>query len=155
MLFFSGLWLVFSGGDAGAWPPGLLAAGAATWTSLRLLPPSPGRIKPAALPGLVLRFSKQSLLGGMDVAWRALSPRLPLDPGFVACALRRLPPGPARNAFAAELSLLPGTLAAGMEGDRLVLHCLDRRQPVAELAEDEEARFAAALGAAGGGAGHG
>jgi multicomponent Na+:H+ antiporter subunit E len=66
MLFFFGLWLVLADGDAGAWLPGLLAAVAATWTSLRLLPPPPGRVRRAALPGLALRFLKHSLLGGLD-----------------------------------------------------------------------------------------
>lgn len=144
---FFGLWLVLTEGEPDAWAPGLVAAGAASWASLRLLPPTtPGGIRPGALPGLALRFLRRSALAGADVAWRALSPRMPLDPGLVACPLR-LPPGPRRNAFTAELSLLPGTLAVGTRGDRLTVHCLDRRQPVASEVEEEQALLAAALGA--------
>ncbi|MCB4821315.1 Na+/H+ antiporter subunit E [Roseicella aerolata] len=147
-VLFASLWLILTEGDAGAWLPGLLAAAAAAWASLRLLPPQQaGRVRLPALAGLVLRFLRRSVLAGLDVAWRALSPRMPLDPGFVACPLR-LPPGPACNAFTAELSLLPGTLAAGMAGGRLTIHCLDRRQDVAAEAEAEQARLAAALGRA-------
>ena len=77
-------------------------------------------------------------MGGVDVARRALSVRLPLRPGFVVYPVR-LPPGPARNVFGALTSALPGTLPSGSD-DRgaLIYHCLDVGQPVAaQLAIDE------------------
>ena len=55
-------------------------------------------------------------------------PRLPLRPGFLRCPLR-LAPGPARNAFCAFSSLLPGTLPAGSERDGALLRPLPRRRP--------------------------
>jgi multicomponent Na+:H+ antiporter subunit E len=141
---FFGVWLVLSAADPGALVPGVLAALAAALASLRLLPPGPRRIRLGRLPSLLLRFLWQSARGGLDVAWRALSPRLPLAPGFVTCPLR-LPPGGARNALATEMSLLPGTLAVGQEGDALRLHCLDIAQPVPAQLAEEEARLLAAL----------
>jgi multicomponent Na+:H+ antiporter subunit E len=65
-------------------------------------------------------------MAGVDVARRALDPRLPLRPGFVTYA-PRLPPGGARDAFCALASLMPGTLPADTNEDgTLLVHCLDR-----------------------------
>jgi multicomponent Na+:H+ antiporter subunit E len=56
--------------------------------------------------------------------------------------------GPARSAFCALSSLLPGTLPIGPdEGDALLMRCLDVGQPVpARMAA--EARFLGVLGGA-------
>jgi multicomponent Na+:H+ antiporter subunit E len=81
----------------------------------------------------------QSIVAGIDVARRALDPRLPLRPGFVSYPVC-FPPGPARNAFTSLTSLLPGTVPAGDDGEHLVYHCLDVDQPVvAQLAAEETA----------------
>ena len=135
---FFGFWLLLIGLDPVDLAAGLFAAAAATWTSLHLLPPSGGRLRYAALAQLALRFGQESIMGGMDVARRALSVRLPLRPGFVVYPVR-LPPGPACNTFGALTSALPGTLPSGID-DRgaLIYHCLDVGQPVAtQLAIDE------------------
>src|SRR5262249_53246483 len=134
------LWLTLVGvpGRA-ARPAGFVALGAATWASLRLLPPGRARFSPVALARLVWRFARQSIVAGADVAWRALDPRLPLRPGFVIYPAR-LPPGPALSAFCALTSLAPGTLPAGPDDNGAILvHCLDVGQPVAShLAADEQ-----------------
>lgn len=135
---FFGFWLLLIGPDPADLAAGVFAAAAATWTSLRLLPPSGGRLRYAALARLALRFGQESIRGGVDVARRALSVRLPLRPGFVVYPVR-LPPGLACNAFSALTSALPGTLPSGFD-DRgaLIYHCLDVGQPVAaQLAIDE------------------
>jgi multicomponent Na+:H+ antiporter subunit E len=143
---FIGLWLVLSGVEPADLPAGVLAVVAATWTSLRLLPPGDARFSPMALAQLALRFLYEAVIAGVDVAWRALDPQLPLRPGFVACAVR-FPPGPARNAFCALTSLLPGTLPAGSnDNGALLVHCLDIRQPVAADLATEERLFVRALG---------
>ena len=132
-------WLLLAGPDPVDLAVGVFAAAAATWTSLRLLPPSGRRLGYAALVQLAWRFRQQSLIGGWDVARRALDPRLPLRPGFITYPVR-IPPGPARHAFGALTSALPGTLPAGVDDHgTLVYHCLDVEQPVAaQLAIDEE-----------------
>jgi multicomponent Na+:H+ antiporter subunit E len=117
---------------------GLLAAAAATWVSLRLLPPTAGRLRLAALLRFTLHFLWQSVVSGVDVARRAFAPSLPLKLGFLAYPVR-LPTATGRAAFGAVTSLMPGTLPVGTDADgALVYHCLDLDQPVAaNLARDE------------------
>lgn len=143
---FFGFWLLLVGPDPADLVAGLFAAAAATWTSLRLLPPGGGRLRYSALAQLALRFMQQSMVGGLDVAWRALDPRLPLRPGFVVYPVR-LPPGPVRNTFSALTSALPGTLPSGVD-DRgaLLYHCLDVEQPVAAQLASDEGLLTRALG---------
>jgi multicomponent Na+:H+ antiporter subunit E len=92
-----------------------------------------------------LRFPVQAVIAGVDVARRALDPRLPLRAGFVTYS-PRLPPGIARDAFCALASLMPGTLPADTGADgTLLVHCLDIGQPAVEQLALEEARFMRAL----------
>ena len=137
---------MISGRDTASIPVGLVAVAAATWTSLRLLPAGRSRIRPLALMTLALRFLRQSAVSGVEVAWRALSPDLRLNPRFVSYPLR-IPPGGTRSAFCAFSSLLPGTLPTGVDehGD-LLIHCLDVDQPVAANFAVEETLFMRALG---------
>jgi multicomponent Na+:H+ antiporter subunit E len=81
----------------------------------------------------------------VDVARRALDPRLPLRTGFVAYPVR-FPPGAARNAFATLTSLLPGTVPCGDENHALTYHCLDVDQPVVAQLTADEAALSRALG---------
>lgn len=123
---------------------GLIATAAATWLSLRLLPPASGRVRVTALALLLPRFLWQSLRAGLDVALRALHPRLPLQPGFVDYPVQ-LPRGSARNAFELISSLLPGSVPTDETDTAIEYHCLDVGQPVvADLATEERA-YARAL----------
>jgi multicomponent Na+:H+ antiporter subunit E len=145
---FFGFWLVLTGADAGDLAAGLVAAAAATWASLRLMPAQQWNLRPIKLAGFVLHFLRQSIAAGTDVAWRALDPRLRLRPGFVVYQAH-LPPGTARDAFCAIMSLLPGTLPCGpAEGNGLTIHCLDVTQPVVAQLAAEEALCMQALGGA-------
>jgi multicomponent Na+:H+ antiporter subunit E len=123
---------------------GALAAAAAAWVSLRLLPPDAGRVKLAALAARGPRFLWQSVLAGIDVARRALAPSLPLRTGLIAYRTA-LPRGQARNAFATITSLLPGTLPAEDDASGILYHCLDTSQPVAQQLTTEEREYAKAL----------
>ena len=124
------------------WTVGVLAGLGAALLSLRLLPPAPGVPRPWPLLRLLLRFLFQSLVAGLDVARRALDPRLPVDPGLLQQPTA-LPPGTARALFGALTSQVPGTLAVGSmvdpdAPDRLLYHCLDRGQDATRgLAADE------------------
>jgi multicomponent Na+:H+ antiporter subunit E len=150
-LGFLVLWFAFSGAQATDLPASAIAVIAATWASLRLLPPGAWRLSPVALAEFLLRFLRQSILAGADVAWRALHPRLPLRPGFVAYPVR-LASGPARNTFCELTSLVPGTLPAGLNEDgALLVHCLDVGQPVLAQLAVEEALLVRVLGMRGNG----
>jgi multicomponent Na+:H+ antiporter subunit E len=130
---------VLAGADLGDVPAAAAAVAAATWTSLRLLKPNASRRSPRALVQLALLFLYHSIVAGADVARRALDPRLPLQPGFVAYPTR-LSPGIRRNVFTTLTSLLPGTVPTGEQEGQLFYHCLDVEQPVlAELAAEEAA----------------
>ena len=132
--------------------PGIvLAVCGATWASLRLVPSRPRRISARAIIGMAVRFPAQSVVAGVDVAARALHPRLPLRPGFVSYPTA-LPAGTGRDGFCALASLMPGTLPVEASSDGTVLvHCLDTRQPVLSQLAAEERRFARAFGVGRGG----
>jgi len=148
---FLAVWIVVAGTKPADLFVGLLAAVIVAWVSLRLLPPATIRLRPAGLAKLLLRFLYQSIVAGVDVAWRALDPRLPLRPGYVVYR-PRLPPGTMRNTFCTMTSLLPGTLPCGLDdGGGLIVHCLDETQPVTEQLAAEEALLTSALGGNGDG----
>jgi|SwirhisoilCB2_FD_contig_31_7214940_length_587_multi_5_in_0_out_0_1 multicomponent Na+:H+ antiporter subunit E len=141
-----GLWLILSGFQPAELAVGLLAAGMATWVSLCLLPPGQWRFRPRALTAFGLRFLGQSVSAGIDVAWRAFSPRLSLRPGF-AIYRPRLLQGQAQTAFCTVMSLVPGTLPSG-EGENggIVIHCLDVERPVVAQSAVEEELLARTFG---------
>jgi multicomponent Na+:H+ antiporter subunit E len=143
---FFAFWLILTGLRAADLVVGILAAILATWASLRLMPPAPWRFRPIKLTKFVFRFFRQSITAGIDVAWRALHPRMPLQPGFVTCR-PQMPEGPTLSAFCTVSSLLPGTLPSGRDaGGDLAIHCLDVTQPVADQLAAEEALFVEAIG---------
>jgi multicomponent Na+:H+ antiporter subunit E len=124
---------------------GLVACALALWISLSLLPPTDARPRFVPLTRLSLRFLTSSVVAGVDVARRALAPRLDLRLGILAVPLT-LPPGDARNAFLLLQSLQPGTLPTNAEGEMLQVHCLDISQPVAGSVVADEVLFKKAIG---------
>ena len=144
-LLYFGLWIVV---DQSAKPAnvlvGVLAAVAAAWVSLKLLPPSAGRVRLGVLLTLLPRFLWQSMVAGVDVARRAFSPRLPLAAGFVEYPVG-LPRGSARNAFELISSLMPGSVPTGETEQRIEYHCLDLDQPVVDQLAAEERAYGKAL----------
>lgn len=127
---------------------GVLASAGAAWASLRLMPPATGSLHLGRLLVLLPHFMWESVLAGMDVARRALAPRMPLRPGFVTCPLA-FPPGFARNTFASITTLLPGTVASDEAEGVLVYHCLDTTAPIVEQLWKEERLLQRALVAGG------
>lgn len=72
-------------------------------------------------------FLRNSVAGGLDVARRALSPSLPVDPGFIEYPLR-IPAGPARVFFCHVVSQTPGTYVADFTDNGLLVHVINRSQ---------------------------
>ena len=144
-LLYFGVWFVVDGSiKPGNLVVGVLASVAAAWVSVKLLPPSRGRVRLGGLLMLLPRFLWQSLVAGVDVARRAFAPRLDLQPGFVEYRTQ-LPPGSARNAFELISSLMPGTVPSDEGPQHIEFHCLDTRAPVAEQLAAEERAYTPAL----------
>ncbi|MBS0641474.1 MAG: Na+/H+ antiporter subunit E [Acetobacteraceae bacterium] len=145
---FLALWVVLAGVHAADLPAAVAAVVAATWVSFRLSPSTGGLLSLPGLIALMVRYPWQSLLAGIDVARLVFAPGLPLRVDTVVYT-PRLPPGAARDAFLVYASTLPGTVpVVAADGSRIVIHCLDAAQPVAEQMAAEEARFIRALGGA-------
>jgi multicomponent Na+:H+ antiporter subunit E len=140
-LSFFVIWVILIGTEPPDLIVGLAGAAAATWVSLLLVPAGRGPVPLLAAAVLIARLPVQSFLAGVDVARRALDPRLPLHPGFVSVPTR-LPPGPTRNAFRALMSLQPGSLPVSTEAEgNILVHCLDMNQPVAAQMAAQETVF--------------
>lgn len=138
---FGGLWMILTEGSLAGVPLAAAAVAAATWASLRLQP-APTPWSAAGLARFVPFFLAQSARGGVDVARRALLAGSRVSPGWIEYRLR-LPDGPARSFFAASVGLLPGTVTAAVTRDALIVHVLDRRQPVEHTLGALEERTAA------------
>jgi multicomponent Na+:H+ antiporter subunit E len=143
--FFFCIWLIVANWKLTDLPVGIAAAVLALWLSLRLPPSEPLNLRLAPFAGLISRLLTCSILAGIDIARRALLPRLDLRPGFVAAPLT-LQAGENRNAFLLYQSLQPGTLPTGVEGGHLRVHCLDISQRVVEAIEADEALFKRVIG---------
>ena len=138
---------MLAGGRADGWGVGGVSVILALVAGLILMPPAKGRLSPPGLAAFVGFFLVQSVKGGIQVAAMALRPRLDLAPAMLDLPIA-LPPGPARVLLVNTLTLLPGTLSARVEGDRLRLHVLDRRLPIVEELRTVEAAIARIQGPA-------
>lgn len=140
-------WLILEPSWSG-WAAGLLAV--TTGMALRLYA---GRLRhiglhPLRLPRFGLYFLTQSVSGGWDVSRRALTPSLPLSPDLIAHHLS-LSSQPARVFVSNVLSLLPGTVAADLRGDLLIVHVLVTGSDAEARVRTLEARVAHLFGAEG------
>jgi multicomponent Na+:H+ antiporter subunit E len=140
-LLFALLWWVLSEGRTDAWGVGLASVGLATFASLRLWPPGTRSLALAGLLGYAGFFVFQSVRGGVQVAAQALRPRMDLAPGLLDLPVT-LPEGFQRVLLANTLTLLPGTLSVRIDGNRLRVHVLDHRQPIAREVQEAETRVA-------------
>ncbi|WP_026278682.1 MULTISPECIES: Na+/H+ antiporter subunit E [unclassified Thioalkalivibrio] len=138
------LWWILAGLDSLLEPLALLAVVLAGAASLVLPTGRPLAIRPRAIPGLTAYFVRASFLGGIDIARRALDPRLPIAPDFIEYRAD-LPHGPPLTLFMAVLSLLPGTLSVRLEGRLLTVHVLDRHSDPESALRDLEKRIHAAF----------
>jgi multicomponent Na+:H+ antiporter subunit E len=134
--------MVLAGTEPKGLAIGVLSVPVAVWLSLRLLPAHHG-LSVWRLARHLPAFLLGSLSGGLDVARRALSPRLRLQPGWVEVPVA-LPDG-ARAFMGGELSLMPGTLAAGTRDGRLLVHLLDTGAGFERSFPREEAAIAAMI----------
>ncbi|KUJ71091.1 Na+/H+ antiporter subunit E [Thiomicrospira sp. WB1] len=88
-----------------------------------------GRLHWQFLPGLVFFYLVEAFQGGLDVAMRALRPRPALEACFLDYRLTLTTPW-ARSVWIGLIGLMPGTLAVGVEADRVRVHVLDQAMTV-------------------------
>lgn len=142
---FGLVWWVLATPRAGAWIPGVIAVALALALFVGLGGSRGSRISMLALLRFAPWFLQQSLRGGADVARRAFSPSLPLDPAFVLYRIR-LPDEGARVFFTNSISLLPGTFSARIEGFELYVHLLADSPDVGKKLGELEERVARVFG---------
>lgn len=119
------LWWLLTEGDHSNWWLGGILAILATSLSIKLVP-----LRSWSMGGLlrfIPFFIERSLKSCLDVAWRALSPGLNIDPILIKYPLR-LPKGFPRVFMADMVSLLPGTLSAELDNFSLSVHVLDGKK---------------------------
>jgi multicomponent Na+:H+ antiporter subunit E len=138
------LWIALIGPAPADLAVGAFAVAVATWASLALIPPGPAAWRWGAVLAAIPTFLGKSVVASFDVARRALSPRLDVNPGFVTFPTT-MPRGDRRNAFTTLTSLMPGAVPCYDAEDGIVYHCLDVGQPVLAGIAEDEARFAGLL----------
>ena len=142
-VLFALLWWILTEGAMDSWLVGAPVVVCAVLASGTLLP----RVS-WSLSGIIHFapfFLWRSLYGGMDVAWRALHPRLPISPELLDHRWG-LPPGLPRVFMANTVSLLPGTLSAELGEEYLHVHVLDQTGAFASDLALIEARVAKLFG---------
>lgn len=141
ILLFCLAWVVLTRSDPTSWivggPAVLLAAG----LSLLLAPPSRWELSLTGAARFLLFFLHQSILGGVDVMRRALSPRPLVNPGLVSFATF-LPAGAPRILLVNTISLLPGTLSADLKKDTVLIHTINKDLPIWSNIQNLEGRIA-------------
>jgi multicomponent Na+:H+ antiporter subunit E len=142
---FCAIWWTLSGGSFYAWYVGAITVTFAVIASLKLQPPGGQRIRLVQVPAFFLFFVIKSVAGGMQVAAMALRPRMRLRPAMLEMRLR-LPHEPEQIFLVSILSLLPGTLSAGLEGNLLQLHVLDSDMRIEQEVRDAESKVAQLFG---------
>lgn len=144
-------WWVVVEGRPGSWAVGAPVVAAAALVAALVVPFPRRRVRPLGALRFLAYFAVQSLKGGLDVARRALSPALPIAPGFVTIRTT-LPPGAPRVLFADTVSLLPGSLTVDVRDDEVLVHGLDAGPALLADARDLERRVADLFGLPPGGA---
>ena len=145
IVLLAAAWWVLTGGTPGSWLFGVPTIAGATLVSIALLPAGGWSWSPGGLARFVPFFFWQSLVGGWDVAWRALRPSRPLSPDLLEYELR-LPAGPARAFMAGVASLLPGSLTVGLDEKSIRIHSLTDDPGVMENLRKLESRVADLFG---------
>ena len=139
------LWLGLNGTDWRSWIVGGPVVFAAAWISWKLLPALPWHCSVSGAIAFAGFFLRESLRGGWDVAWRALSPKPALSPAIV-CFPLHLASGAPRLFFCGTISLLPGTAVVAISETSLCVHALNFSPRVEEELRELERRVAVLFG---------
>ena len=123
-LVFGFVWATLNPGDRLSWIVGLPVVVLAALLYMRTSSDRSGRFSPLNAVIFFCWFLIQSLKGAWQVSCRVLRSTVDVSPGFIDYTTV-ISEGPARRLFANCITLLPGTLVAAYETERLHLHVLD------------------------------
>jgi multicomponent Na+:H+ antiporter subunit E len=143
---FALLWWALTGGEPSSWLIGVPAVLAAGVSAVALGPVNSSRVHVTGLARFIPFFLWRSLLGSVDVAWRALHCQLPISPSLETYPLRLPAEGPARVFFANAVNLLPGTLSAELHDKSLTVHALNGGTRALDKLRELEAMVAVLFG---------
>lgn len=150
LVVFAALWWMLIEGDASQWSYAIVLVPLAVAVSLLVLPPVSPAPRPlrrmVALVRLTGWFGWRSVIGGIDVARRALGPREWVQPQFVRCDLR-IGAGASRIAVVNLMNLMPGSLSVRIGESALDVHVLHPDIEVSQTVAQLERRVAAVTGA--------
>jgi multicomponent Na+:H+ antiporter subunit E len=128
LLVFSLLWAVLTGL---LWRDLVIAGSgvfAAALLSHFLRPQRALEMRWRHLPALAAYFMRASVQGGIDIAYRALAPSMPIDPDLLEFE-SRLRNDTSLVLFAWMISLMPGTAAVCLgSGGKLTVHLVHREK---------------------------
>ena len=144
-VLFALMWWILTEGAMDSWLVGVPVVVLAVLASEALLPAASWSL--SGIVRFIPFFLWRSLCGGVDVARRALHPRLPISPALIDHQWR-LPAGLPRVFMANTVSLLPGTLSVELNEDTLCIHVLDNNSAFASELNVVEERVAALFGLA-------
>lgn len=139
------VWWVMTEGDPTGLVPGAAIVVLVALLSCRLYPPSRYTLHLLRVVIFAGYFIGRSVVAGLDISRRLLSPSVPVNPGHFTIRTS-LPEGSPRWLLANTLSLMPGTLSVRLDGACLELHCLDLDLPVDEDVRSTERKVAGVFG---------
>lgn len=138
IIILSLLWLTVTSGSWQSWILGIPAVFVAAFTSKNLASNFSYTFSIIALVKFIAFFLIESFKGGFDVALRVLKPTLNIQPNYIPYQTT-LPGGLPRTLLSSSISLLPGTLTADTNGDKILIHSLtDSKKIKDEIAVCEQ-----------------
>lgn len=135
------IWLVLSQGEFRYWGLVAFAVLVSTFVSLLVAPSIGLGWSFVGLARFIPFFLWQSLVGGVDVAMRALARPTRVDPVYVEYPFR-VASEPARVTIANVMSLMPGSQSVSIDEHRMRMHVLDRSMSAYEQARRLEIHIA-------------
>lgn len=133
VLLLAALWWLLTSGAPSSWVIGAPVVLLAAWSVQSRKTQAGNRFSLRGLMLFLPFFAWESIVGGIDVARRVLAPSPAIEPGYLDYQMR-LSDIRAQMLFVNTVSLLPGTLAADLDGSTVRVHALDVRENVhAEL----------------------
>jgi multicomponent Na+:H+ antiporter subunit E len=133
-LLLLAVWLMLTAGDTASWIIGLPFVALA----ILLQPVSDNRsdkfslsLNISGLLQFAYFFILESLRGGMDVSRRVLAAKPRIDPVLYDYSMQLQKPH-AQQFFISSISLLPGTLCADLNNNRIRIHSLDQHTETAQ-----------------------